>query len=1439
MGKKKPIHISVKILIMFAMLITSSQMLVKASIANIKLLNFVNVTHNGTTTEESPHDIFSSAYNTTITLTGGEVFNVDLNILDHTKKYGYLQIPTALHGKVGFQANQSSNVNTSISLLYNEISLIGGLLGPNGLLGLAVSAVNTAIDLGSYVLGNSLVDLQALSFLLNELVYGGVDLTGASFQVEFQDLTVENSYLAVPLDEGIGTIVVNDLIEILELLQSTLDRLSSKGVGAVLLLVTVPLNNLISRLTTILSGSELDTVIDQIADAAVLGSTIVTMPITINSHTLTTSNGRLEADFYGSLLQTALIEIDLLSYGEDYTTVYLSNEVPTAPRNLNILGYSNTPEGYTLTGEATPGDNVIVRGDGISNLTPVVADSNGTFTIVIPHPMVQGSTISVTAKRGGLESPATTHTIPFDPIPTLPTNVLITGNSAIGYTITGNGKAGESITILDDDNNVLTSILMTTTSFTYNLPLGTEIGDEIKVYSSISGFNSNQVTTLVPADPTIAVPTVTGLTGNSIDGYQITGTGEIGQTIVIRNSSGLQIGSGLVDSNGEFEITFNHETAVSNHLITVRALENGIYSEPVSRNLPSDPVIETPANLVVTGNSVIGYVLTGTGRAGDSIVIFDNSGNSIPIGQTVDTSIDQNGNFEFALPSSILPSQILRVSATKGGFTSDYATTTVPNDPVIATPTNLRIVGNTVIGHGISGLAEANRTINAYDSDNLLVGTTTTNVLGEFTVSLNGTVTVGDTIYLESTDGTFFSAKTNIVIPQNPTITPPVITSVTGNSITGYTITGTSIANYQLEVENADEDTLKTVTVMQNNIFTFTLDSDDVSPGEELTIYAVHEGLESTKVFETLPADPVITKPYDLVVIGNSVTNYSMEGKGTFGDTITVKLSDNSVVGTGTVDANGNFDINLANGVTQGSILSVVASKGGFSSLPATIVVEDDPIIAAPTNVQITGNTLTGYTVTGRGTVGDTIIITNSLDEEVGNAVVDANGNFTVQISGSEVSPLEILDLVSERNGLKSASQEVEVPANPVVTAPSNLSFSGNTLDGLTLRGKGTPGDTIIIRTALGTQLGTTQVNQNGDFEYALQVGSVQQQDILKLIATRDGFSSPEVQTTVPNNPLTPPTAPGNVTIDGNSTDGYIIEGEGVAGETIIVRDSDGNEIGRTTVQADGTFEVSIDPEDVDQGEILDVVSEKDGIESTPVEVEVPTDPGPLVNPLITQLGPITGNSTNGYAVQGLTTDANSVIVTDSQGNVVAIITVNARTRSIILGQFTAMLTDENIEPGELLTFTAYNDLVKGNEMKGRVPFDSTQPTVPNPPTDVNIDGNEDDGYVIDGGGTPGDTIIVTDKDGNTIGETIVDEDGRFEVIVKPGVVKPGDKLNVVSDRDGIQSEPIVIQVPNGVSKPLPGTGVSSNIAEVSLLITMIGLLLILVQKRREIERNF
>ncbi|WP_082788850.1 Ig-like domain-containing protein, partial [Lacticaseibacillus pantheris] len=167
----------------------------------------------------------------------------------------------------------------------------------------------------------------------------------------------------------------------------------------------------------------------------------------------------------------------------------------------------------------------------------------------------------------------------------------------------------------------------------------------------------------------------------------------------------------------------------------------------------------------------------------------------------------------------------------------------------------------------------------------------------------------------------------------------------------------------------------------------------------------------------------------DPSVTGSTAKGYVVTGQGTPGADITITDPSGNKVGEGTVDGNGNYSINVPGTVGAETVLTVTPSKDGKNGDSKKVTTPKDPADLKPalSNATVTGNSTDGYQVTGTGTPGATIAITDNGGNKVGDGTVGTDGKFTVPVPGT-VGPEATLTLTPAKGGVTGDPITVTTP---------------------------------------------------------------------------------------------------------------------------------------------------------------------------------------------------------------------------------------------------------------------------------------------------------------------------------------------------------------------------------------------------------------------------
>ena len=193
----------------------------------------------------------------------------------------------------------------------------------------------------------------------------------------------------------------------------------------------------------------------------------------------------------------------------------------------------------------------------------------------------------------------------------------------------------------------------------------------------------------------------------------------------------------------------------------------------------------------------------------------------------------------------------------------------------------------------------------------------------------------------------------------------------------------------------------------------------------------------------------------------------------------------------------------------------------------------------------------------------------------------DAAGTYTINVPGTELTGdvdkvIELSATVTDEAGNPTTTSGTAVytvdttpPSAPIINP---IGTTGDNTP--TITGTGEPGATVVVKDEDGNVIGTTTVNPDGTWTVTptnpLPDGT---QD---LSATQTdpagnesgpGSATATIDTTAPDAPTIDPIG---TTGDNTPT----ITGTGEPGATVVVKDKDGNVIGTTTVNPDGTWSI-------------------------------------------------------------------------------------------------------------------------------------------------------------------------------------------------------------------------------------------------------------------------
>lgn len=311
------------------------------------------------------------------------------------------------------------------------------------------------------------------------------------------------------------------------------------------------------------------------------------------------------------------------------------------------------------------------------------------------------------------------------------------------------------------------------------------------------------------------------------------------------------------------------------------------------------------------------------------------------------------------------------------------------------------------------------------------------------------------------------------------------------------------------------------------------------------------------------------TKPTDPTNLSVSGDGKNVKGKGEAGALVIVRDSNGKVIGSGTVNSKGDFDIKLDKPLTNGEKLKIsIQDAAGNISGEVTITAPDTTKPNDPTAIKVE---LDGSKVSGKGEPGAEVIIKDKNGKELGKAKVNDKGEFEVKFDPALSAGQDIKVSIKDPSGNESGSVAAKVAPNQ----PTINHFDGHELSGTADAG------TVIKVFVDGRLVGTIMVNSNGQYSLKLKEALKNGESIIVKAYDEYENASKGSEGWAPD--TTAPIAPDVI------FDGKVVQGKTEAGAKVIVKTPTGEE---KTVFAgtDGSFKVTLDTP-VNLGESIDVTA--------------------------------------------------------------------------------------------------------------------------------------------------------------------------------------------------------------------------------------------------------
>ncbi|MBH8332508.1 Ig-like domain repeat protein, partial [Pseudomonas aeruginosa] len=850
----------------------------------------------------------------------------------------------------------------------------------------------------------------------------------------------------------------------------------------------------------------------------------------------------------------------------------------------------------------------------------------------------------------------------------------------------GTAEPGSTVTLTDGNGNPIAEVTADGSgNWTYTPSTPIANGTVVNVVAQDAAGNSSPGASVTVDSQAPAAPVV-----NPSNGTTLSGTAEPGATVTLTDGSGNPIGQVTADGSGNW--SFTPSTPLADGTVV-----NATATDPAGNTGgQGSTTVDAIAPATPTVNLSNGSSLSGTAEPGSTVILTDGNGNPI-----AEVTADGSGNWTYTPSTPIANGTVVNVVAQDAaGNSSPPATVTVdssaPPAPVI-NPSN---------GVVISGTAEAGATVTLTDAGGNPIGQVTADGSGNWSFTpgtplANGTVIVATATDPTGNTGPQAATTVDAVAPPAPVIDPS----------NGTTISGTAEAGAKVILTDGNGNPIGETTADGSGNWTFT-------PATPLANGTVVNAVAQDPAGNTGPQGSTTV---DAVAPNTPVVNPSngnlLNGTAEPGSTVTLTDGNGNPIGQATADGSGNWSFTPGSQLPNGTVVNVTASDAaGNTSLPATTTVDS----SLPSIPQVDPSN--GSVISGTADAGNTIIITDGNGNPIGQVTADGSGNWSFT-PGIPLPDGTVVNVVARSpSNVDSAPAVITVdgvaPAAPVID-PSN---------GTEISGTAEAGATVILTDGGGNPIGQATADGSGNWTFTpgtpLANGTVINAVAQDPAGNTSGPASVTVDAIAPPAPVIDP------------SNGVVISGTAEAGATVILTDGNGNPIGQVT--ADGSGNWSFTPgTPLANGTVInalaqDAAGNASGPASTTVDSVAPATP---------VLDPSNGTVISGTAEAGAT-----VILTDGGGNPI--------------GQATADGSGNwSFTPGTPLTNgTVINAVAQDAAGNTSGPVSTTVDAVA-PATPV-IDPSN--GVELSGTAEPGVRVILTDGNGNPIGQTLADGSGNW-----------------------------------------------------------------------------
>ena len=492
---------------------------------------------------------------------------------------------------------------------------------------------------------------------------------------------------------------------------------------------------------------------------------VTTSPLAAGSHTLTATQTELAGNVSVASAPLALTIATALPAAPGVPVLAAASDSGVVGDNVTNVAAP------VITGSGMAGDTVTLF-DGTTAIGSAVVSGTGAWSVTASHLTdgVHALTATQTDAVGNVSAASGALALTIaTAVPAVPATLNLASASDSGVVgdhvtnvttpvITGNGVAGDTVTLFDGLSTVGTAIVaatgnwsVTTTSLAAGLhsltATQTDAAGNVSPATAALGLTIDATVPAAPGAPVLASASDSGVAGDNVTNVTapvITGAGMAGDTVTLFDGA-IAIGSAVVDGTGAWSVTTSPLAAGLHNLTATQTEVAGnvsVASAPLALTIatasPSTPTLGRAPAATDPAKPVIG----GAAQSGSTVNIFQD-------GNVIGAVTAVGGAWTFSYPAALAAGQYaLDVTATDAaGNVSDasapleltinadnsYAVKTSTAGSATTTSYNYTSAGllstidtnSTQGGQLLTSVSNTAALINIYDTAGTLIGTIT------------------------------------------------------------------------------------------------------------------------------------------------------------------------------------------------------------------------------------------------------------------------------------------------------------------------------------------------------------------------------------------------------------------------------------------------------------------------------------------------------------------------------------------------------------------------------------------------------------------------------------------------------------------------------------------------------------------------------------------